>query len=1113
LNKKSICIVTDELMGIPPSGGIGTATLFLATTLARSDFRVKILYVNPRITRESAAVTQRKFLKNNRINIDFLDHILYENWYPDYLRRSKAVYEYFLNSEESFDIVLFHELWHDGYLCLKNKGGMPCFSKSLIGVICHSPYQWIVELHGKNLIHDYVIHSDFERACIGMADFLISPSQYLIDWFNQKGWKLPASVYIVPYAMEPINGWAIPDLNEKIFTAKLNEIVFCGRLEERKGIFLFLEALGLIPKTILKNKILTFLGRAVIPQSEIQQKICDLNLPLNKIQFLCFDEYDLVRAYLKDRSRLVVLPSAGETFGCVVCECIMDRAAFLSSRNGGQSELIHPDHHNECLFEYNSGALSKKLEMLFCNPTYTIPGPSPFLRNAVSTNVDLYNKLAETAENQQFNHNITTNNTLPIISIIIIGIKSQENLFKVVKSAVLQLYDNKEVIVLLDQFISPDFEVFIEDLATKYPIVRIIRDVEKEYENCFNFCASEASGDYIFFLNDNCYLYPDCINQCVLHIMSGNEDCLIPSLQYVSEDMNNVSSWISVGGGLRGELMTLCLTENLYGHGCFFVKKSICIDHPFPINIQNLSVCNDIIWPYLLHLHLSEVQLTPYPQCLIYYNDPDFSHYSHSLYCGSEPFTYSNYRLIASVIENHGMSNHALLSELYNFSENPDRTLIRKRLEQENLELREQKCSLEQDNHVLLEQKCSLEQENLELREQKCLLEHKKPTIKVENLFENSTNRNVGLSLSQNCVQVSKIKGFFSLTKIIKKYSPTHNDYSQVLDRIKKINNSQISPSSSPQFQNRILRIFEEFSHNKGDVILIGSHAVDLATQLAFLCHEQGRFFFIADLNQENIMKSKTFLSFLGLDHNISYQNSSLQEFISSEIFPQKIFIIVVDPNIQTDNIYNITEGINMIYNSCHFVLFHDYSLRIPDSPGITVDSLLQNFFNPSLFEMIGLLSKDADQYLPKDHIYGNKLPYFEGYEGVLIDFHQPLLSSRFKKRAGRETFSLINLKQGIITHIRGVSHHHTNEINIIKKSPFFNSEWYVQQLYNLDIQDIEPENHYFYYGWKMGLDPSPIFCTSQYLQRYPDVYIAGVNPLVHYELHGKWEGRIAGDP
>lgn len=63
----------------------------------------------------------------------------------------------------------------------------------------------------------------------------------------------------------------------------------------------------------------------------------------------------------------------------------------------------------------------------------------------------------------------------------------------------------------------------------------------------------------------------------------------------------------------------------------------------------------------------------------------------------------------------------------------------------------------------------------------------------------------------------------------------------------------------------------------------------------------------------------------------------------------------------------------------------------------------------------------------------------------------------------------------------------------------------------------LDPLRHYLAVGARAGLDPSSTFSTQMYLLRYDDVRNSGINPLLHYRLDGRAEGRIAtavsGDP
>jgi 1,4-dihydroxy-2-naphthoate octaprenyltransferase len=54
---------------------------------------------------------------------------------------------------------------------------------------------------------------------------------------------------------------------------------------------------------------------------------------------------------------------------------------------------------------------------------------------------------------------------------------------------------------------------------------------------------------------------------------------------------------------------------------------------------------------------------------------------------------------------------------------------------------------------------------------------------------------------------------------------------------------------------------------------------------------------------------------------------------------------------------------------------------------------------------------------------------------------------------------------------------------------------------------------HYAHHGWKEGKDPNPKFSTTWYLSANPDVATAQINPLLHYLVYGRTEGRTPVEP
>ena len=79
------------------------------------------------------------------------------------------------------------------------------------------------------------------------------------------------------------------------------------------------------------------------------------------------------------------------------------------------------------------------------------------------------------------------------------------------------------------------------------------------------------------------------------------------------------------------------------------------------------------------------------------------------------------------------------------------------------------------------------------------------------------------------------------------------------------------------------------------------------------------------------------------------------------------------------------------------------------------------------------------------------------------------------------------------------------SEIGLLQASPLMDAGWYLKQY--PDVCGFDPVIHYLSRGWKEGRDPSAAFSTSKYLEAYPEVRSAGVNPLVHYLMIGRADG------
>jgi glycosyltransferase involved in cell wall biosynthesis len=80
-------------------------------------------------------------------------------------------------------------------------------------------------------------------------------------------------------------------------------------------------------------------------------------------------------------------------------------------------------------------------------------------------------------------------------------------------------------------------------------------------------------------------------------------------------------------------------------------------------------------------------------------------------------------------------------------------------------------------------------------------------------------------------------------------------------------------------------------------------------------------------------------------------------------------------------------------------------------------------------------------------------------------------------------------------------------EMGAIRASGLFLADWYLERHQELaEVGDLLA--YYCRQGWRLGDQPNPYFDPSFYLATNQDVARAGVNPLLHYILHGDKEGR-----
>ena len=118
------------------------------------------------------------------------------------------------------------------------------------------------------------------------------------------------------------------------------------------------------------------------------------------------------------------------------------------------------------------------------------------------------------------------------------------------------------------------------------------------------------------------------------------------------------------------------------------------------------------------------------------------------------------------------------------------------------------------------------------------------------------------------------------------------------------------------------------------------------------------------------------------------------------------------------------------------------------------------------------------------------------------------VLSGRLSPRRARQVKGLLRRARLISTLRFAVLRDQNRAIAEIRESRFFDSAWYVDRYPEVAVAGWDPAAHYFFYGPLEGRQPSREFDAVWYLKRYKDVAAGGAHPLLHYIRHGVGEGR-----
>ncbi len=339
---------------MPGIGGPGTADSLLALALGRHGHDVELLVAPGRETAELGAEWRQRYADAN-VRVRRLEPVSVR---PDFLAPAAAVLGA-LRADPP-DVVVADDWRGLAYAALRAREVARGFADTAFVVYAHGPARVLSEAARK--VPDTVARFGEEvaqRACVELADAVVSPSAWLLEWMSDHGWPTPRSPHVIQ------NLWQSVAVDEPAVPAarapSVQRLAFFGQLREGKGIGIFVDSVRELDRELLDGKELLFLGRE--SKRWTVERVREALGPdlASRARFETELDRSAAIAELQNAGTLVVLPTLLENSPYAVAECIEHQIPFVAARVGGVSELVAGADADRVLTEPTAGAFTAVL--------------------------------------------------------------------------------------------------------------------------------------------------------------------------------------------------------------------------------------------------------------------------------------------------------------------------------------------------------------------------------------------------------------------------------------------------------------------------------------------------------------------------------------------------------------------------------------------------------------------------------------------------------------------------------------------------------------------------------------------------------------------------------
>jgi glycosyltransferase involved in cell wall biosynthesis len=570
-----VCIATAEILGPSKNGGIATAYFALAAALSSAGHSVTVLCLQEQSPERSVEAWQPYF-RERRIELLSVPAFAELIEAPRSVAVSYSAYCWLRTRR--FDVIHFPDLQGHGYYAILAKHQGLDFHDTTICVGLHSPLSWIRQANREAPLSPDELEMDFmERESIRLADVAVSPSQYLLAWLRNNGWALPPRCYVQQniYPPELIRLWQTKGRRGELRRA--GEFVFFGRMEERKGVKLFCDALDQFSREEMAPIRITFLGKNATIAGEdsaayVKSRAERWSLSVQVVTDLGHEA--ALRFLRESDERVAVMPYLEDNLPYTVLECLGAGIPFLASRVGGIPELIADEDLERITFAPALDALVSCLRRaardgVLCAQPKVDPAENR------SCWLDWHASLISLPDTERISGESIIQREEPLVSVCLSCRDPLESLHALTYLEN-QDWTNLEVILVDCRTKRPENELQLPQLYNVFRSKgwRIVRGDDSCLLSERDAAAAQARGEYLLFMNEDDWAKPDEIGTFVRAAENSGADILTCFLDLFAgkdspEKGLHFGCCVFLGAAILPGLF-----RNYFGQSNIFIKKS-----------------------------------------------------------------------------------------------------------------------------------------------------------------------------------------------------------------------------------------------------------------------------------------------------------------------------------------------------------------------------------------------------------------------------------------------------------------------------------------------------------------------------------------------------------